>query len=158
MQAVFAPTEHLYLGGGVFDGSFQEGIRLGSYGPAHFFGKPPDSLSLVGETGLKWGTGTGELPGRLALGAWHDTAAFQRFDGTTQHGASGYYLVLDNTFWRANPKDDNDRAGSRATCSTPTPTRTSPRSGSTSAAASPGPARCPSAPTMRSASAPTMPA
>jgi porin len=110
-QAVFAPTEHLYLGGGVFDGSFQDGIRPGSYGPAHFFGKPPNSLSLVGETGFKWGTGTGELPGRLALGAWHDTATFQRFDGTTQHGASGYYLVLDNTFWRANPKDDNDARG-----------------------------------------------
>jgi porin len=111
VQVVLAPTEHLDFGGGVFDGSFQEGIRTGSYGPAHFFGKPPDVLSLIGEAGLKWGTGPGELPGRLALGAWHDTAAFQRADGTVQHGASGYYLVLDNTFWRANSRDDADRRG-----------------------------------------------
>lgn len=83
------------LRAGVFDGAAQEGVRTGSNGPATLFGQPAD-LFLIGELDATW---SGDRPGRLGVGAWRHTGSFARFDGGTEDGTQGGYLVLDQRLW-----------------------------------------------------------
>jgi carbohydrate-selective porin OprB len=101
------PMPWLYGGFGVYDGATAVGIPTGPRGPSTFFG-PPGAAFLIGETGVKWGS---ELRGRLGLGVWRHTSDFDRFDGGTKSGTTGFYLVLDQTIWRRNPKDADDAQG-----------------------------------------------
>lgn len=112
LQLLFTPDDHFYLGGGVFDGSGQEGVRTGAYGPKHLFGSPADLVILV-EGGPRWGTGPGELAGRLTLGAWRHTGTFNRFGpgGGRIDGLTGCYFMLDQALLRVNPVDENDARG-----------------------------------------------
>jgi porin len=118
------PTEWLYAGVGLYDGSLQEGVPTGSRGPGTFFGEPSD-LFLIGEVGVTWHIG-GDLHGRLGVGGWHHTGTFDRFDagvfdpatGATtlaprgpDDGASGFYLVTDQAIWRELPTVDDDPQG-----------------------------------------------
>ena len=83
-------------------------MRTGEYGPAQVF-KPPADFDLIGELGLRWGAGPGGLPGRWAVGRWHDVGDFPRLDGQgTRPGTGGAYTVVDATVWRADPTDDMD--------------------------------------------------
>ncbi len=89
-QVIFAPSERFYIGGGAFDGSEQEGVHIGSYGPSHLYG-PPADLSLILEGGVLWGTALSARPGRLALGAWHHTGTFAHLNDTgAEHGTTGF--------------------------------------------------------------------
>ena len=111
--AFVKPVDGVYFGGGVFDGALAEGVPTGSRGPKTLFGEPAD-LYLIGEGGLLWEAPEGVRlgVGRLALGAWHHTGSFQRFDdGTTESGTSGYYVILDQVLWRENPADAEDAQG-----------------------------------------------
>lgn len=104
------PNESLYLGVGIYDGATQHGGygRTGNRGPSTFLGEPSD-LFLIGEAGIKWTVGT--LPGRLGIGAWRHTGDFDRFDGGSESGTSGFYAVLDQRLWAENPGDEEDTQG-----------------------------------------------
>jgi porin len=101
------PLPSIYWGVGVYDGATQEGIATGARGPATFFGDPSD-LFLISEAGLKWGK---VLPGYFSAGVWRHTGTFPNFDGGTESGAAGFYLVLNQTLWRENPDKPDDTQG-----------------------------------------------
>lgn len=89
----------LYAGAGVYDGAVQQGFKTGQRGPGTLFGDPPD-LFLIGEVGRRWKGEEGAGPGRIGLGAFRHTGRFARYDGGTEHGTWGVYLVLDQVLWR----------------------------------------------------------
>jgi porin len=104
------PIEPLHLGLGLYDGALQEGITTGSRGPRTFYGDPSD-LFAIGEVAYSWVFLPEMLVGRLAVGFWRHTGSFDRFDGTTQSGATGFYAVLDHQVWRENPASSDDPQG-----------------------------------------------
>lgn len=75
------PTEHLYVNFGFYDTA------------------DPGTMPIT-EVGGTWALSTQELAGRLGVGLWHNTGTFERFDGGTEKGTSGLYLVFDQTLWR----------------------------------------------------------
>lgn len=100
-------TDRYYFGAGIFDGALQEGISTGDKGPATFLGNPSD-LFLVVEGGPKWALNSGALPGQLGAGIWHHTGTFDRFDGGTEKGTSGFYLQASQMLkCESDAKDDN---------------------------------------------------
>jgi porin len=103
------PTEHTYLGYGVFDGALHDGIATGSRGPATLFG-PPAGLFMIGEAGLKWTTAS-RLDGRLGVGGWGQTGTFHQFAGGDERGTAGAYLTGDQCLWRAHPDVIDDKQG-----------------------------------------------
>lgn len=92
-------TERFFGGVGVYDGAGQAGFRTGERGASTLFGSPED-LFLIAEAGLRW---AGERPGRAAVGAWRHTGDFERFDGSTDDGTEGCYVVADQHL--AGPAD-----------------------------------------------------
>jgi porin len=99
----------LYANVGLFDGALQEGYLTGTRGPGTFLGKPAD-LFAIGEAGLLWELAGGK-PGRLGVGGWGHTGTFDRFDGGTDHGTAGWYVVLDQVLTREQPEVENDEQG-----------------------------------------------
>jgi porin len=93
------PGAGFYVGAGVYDGSLARGVETGAQGPRTFFHDPYD-LFYIGEAGRRWTVDDGRLPGRFGFGAWHNTNRFERFDGTKQTGAGGFYALFDQTLYR----------------------------------------------------------
>ena len=91
------PSDRLYAGFGMFDGSTQDPAfrRSGNRGPGNFFSTPSDYF-YVGEAGGRWSTFGG---GRIGIGLWHHGGKFDRFDGGVAHGTTGAYLTADQTLW-----------------------------------------------------------
>lgn len=110
MDLFVYPTSFFHLGAGVFDGALQEGIRTGAHGPRTLFG-PPADLYLIGEVGFHWNDRSKAYPGVLRVGAWHHTGTFDRFDGGTNDGSTGYYAIIEQKLWRENPDDEDDAQG-----------------------------------------------
>jgi carbohydrate-selective porin OprB len=104
------PTDAFYAGAGLYDGSAQEGVPTGSRGPRTFFENPAD-LFVIAEAGITWGNDSGGKPGRLAAGGWWHTGTFDRFDGGSDDGTGGLYLVLDQMLWLENTDDPEDAQG-----------------------------------------------
>jgi porin len=82
----------------------------------NFVGSPRDiQLSnngafLIGETGLRWQSAPVlAKDGNLKLGAWGHTGTFTRFDGSRKQGASGYYVILDQTLWQPAGEPEDGR-------------------------------------------------
>lgn len=94
----YEPNGAVYLGAGLFDGALNEGVMTGTRGPGTYFHDPGD-LFIIGETGTRWSTGDG-LAGRAGLGVWHHHGTFERFDGGTEDGTSGFYVVFDQDLWQ----------------------------------------------------------
>lgn len=108
---VFAyPTDWLYVGFGVYDGSGAQGVATGQRGVRTFFSHNAGELFLIGEVGVVYDL-FDHLPGRVAFGAWGHTADFTRFDGGTEDGTTGFYLLADQAIWRENPDNDEDEQG-----------------------------------------------
>jgi porin len=103
-------VEGVYVTAGAFDGAMQEGVPTGSRGPDTLFGPPSDTY-LAAEAGLTWTGGDAGRVGRLAVGAWHHTGTFDRLAGGTRDGASGGYVVLDQTLFRENADAEDDAQG-----------------------------------------------
>ncbi|MGA2231012.1 MAG: carbohydrate porin [Tepidisphaeraceae bacterium] len=105
--AFYTINDHFYVGAGVFDGSLQQGVPTGSLGPNTGF----RSTFLIGEAGAKW-TLPGGRDGRLALGGWRQTGSIPHLDdGGHDTSAQGPYATFDQTLWRANPDQDDDKRG-----------------------------------------------
>jgi carbohydrate-selective porin OprB len=100
------PTKNFYFGAGIYDGSSVSGSPTGNRGPAKFFNDPAGYF-IIGETGATWDMGG--RAAKLALGGWHHTAKFERFDGASQRGASGAYLTAEQSLWNAEDKQDDAR-------------------------------------------------
>jgi porin len=94
------PTDHVYTGVAVFDGSALQGAHTGLLGPAGAF--DGHGQFWIGEVGATW-TGPGKRDGRLGLGAWYHTGTFNRFDGRTERSAASPYVTFDQTLWRKTP-------------------------------------------------------
>lgn len=100
---VFAyPTEWWYIGAAMYDGAGGDGIMTGGRGPATFFSDDKSSdWFLIAETGASWKNLFGAdaahgLRGRCAIGAWHHTGDFARFDGGTESdGSTGFYALVE---------------------------------------------------------------
>lgn len=97
--AFVRPGGGVYAGAGVFDGATQAGIATGPRGPRTLFGDPSD-LFTVAEAGLRWSGGAERLRGRVGVGFWRHDGDFARFDGGTENGTAGFYLVADQKLWR----------------------------------------------------------
>lgn len=99
------PCDRFYAGLGVYDGASQEGKLTGKLGPKTLFDEPSD-LYFAGEAGLLWEELLGRaMPGRLSVGAWGHTGTFDRFDGGTDSGTSGFYVTFDLILWSENIGD-----------------------------------------------------
>lgn len=103
------PRTNVYLGMGLYDGAFLlEGVNTGTHGPESFWDDPAD-LFIISELGLSWPGENNDREGRLGLGLWRHTGDFTRFDGTNDSGASGFYLVADQTLWKENTAGDEQQ-------------------------------------------------
>jgi porin len=91
--AGFAQTGRVFASAGIFGGTVRQALGLGH-------------PLLIGEVGL-----TGEHDARALVGVWHDGAVVTRFDGTTQHGTSGFYALAERRIWAKNPADKDDARG-----------------------------------------------
>lgn len=102
------PDPAFYAGLGVYDGALLTGVPTGSRGPKTFFDQPPGGgYFWIGEAGYQWAASTGTWGhGRLALGAWHHSGDFTAFDGSTDSGSSGSYLLFEQQVWRENEEDE----------------------------------------------------
>jgi len=109
----FYPSDTLYLSFGLFDGALHAGVPTGSRGPKTFFNEPAD-LFVIGEVGVTWWRGESRNDGRLSLGFWGHTGTFDRWQGGTEDGTSGVYLVCDQRLWRENWDDLEDEQGAVA--------------------------------------------
>lgn len=88
----------LTFGYGLYDGALQDGVNTGSRGPSSFFDDDAsDAIFHAGQAELAWDrSGDGRswfTGGRLSAGVWHHTADFERFDGGTDDGTTGFFLT-----------------------------------------------------------------
>jgi len=106
------PAPWLYFGAAVYDGALNDGVRTGGRGPSTFFSNTmSDDYFLIGELGIGWSGTANWGDGRFALGSWHHTGRFARFDGTNDSGVTGFYMVLEQRIWRENPGVPGDEQG-----------------------------------------------
>ena len=96
--------ENTYVGAAVYDGANANGIQTGKRGPRGFFSDDEsDAYFYAIETGTgragrdRWGSG------RAAIGAFHHSASFTRFDGNTDRGTEGLWFSLEQVLWREDP-------------------------------------------------------
>ncbi len=105
------PTDAWYIGAGWFDGATQDGIRTGGRGPADFFS---DSRSQawywIAETGYSWSFES-MGSGRAAVGGWHASGDFARFDGNIEEGTEGFYALAEQQVWQRGEDDENKDKG-----------------------------------------------
>jgi porin len=107
----YEPDEGFFTGVGIYDGSLAQGIPTGSRGPGQLFRR--SDVFVIGKVGWRWNAGvtleddSASLPGRFAAGAWFHNGQFDRFDGASQSGTEGIYLLIDQTVYRESddPED-----------------------------------------------------
>jgi porin len=103
------PTSWCYVGFGIYDGATADGIATGRHGPATFFSdKRSASWFSIAEAGVTWDDPDWIGAGRLAIGGWHHSADFERFDGGAERGIEGAYLLAEQQLSRAGA--DNEAA------------------------------------------------
>ena len=92
----------LTLGYGLYDGAAgADGIPTGRRGPSTFLDDDrSDDWFHVAQADLAWDRlgaegGRWWREGRIGVGVWHHTGTFDRFDGGTEDGTTGFYLVAE---------------------------------------------------------------
>lgn len=96
--------ENSYLGAAVYDGANAYGIQTGKRGPSSFFSdRDSDAYFYAVEAGTGWAGGERWGSGRTALGAFHHSASFTRFDGNTDRGTEGLWWSIEQVLWREDP-------------------------------------------------------
>ena len=73
------------------------------------FESAPADLFLIGEVGVTWDEDI--LPGRIVVGGWRHTGSFDTFDGGTEKGTEGFYLVCEKLIRQEKPNDPEDDQG-----------------------------------------------
>jgi porin len=107
--AFYFEPETWYFRAAVMDGAALEGVNTGHHGPRTLFGRPAD-LYYIAEGGPKWTLG-GDLPGKFTIGAWYHDGTFSRFDGGSEDGEIGPYLMIEQRLSRENPGEKDDAQG-----------------------------------------------
>lgn len=87
------PTEQWHIGAGFYDGSIAIGKPTGRLGPATFF--DGDAYFWIIESGFTWSSLGALGNGRALAGGWWSTPEFTAFDGSTQDGQGGFYVMLE---------------------------------------------------------------
>ncbi len=107
------PSDHLYVGLGFYDGAASvDGVRTGARGPKTFFDDDlSDDYFWIGEFGCTWDELKSLGGGRFAIGAWHHTGDFDRFDGGVDDGAEGLFALIEQQVWAENPDVEDDEQG-----------------------------------------------
>lgn len=96
--------ENSYLGAAVYDGANAYGIQTGKRGPSSFFSdRDSDAYFYAVEAGTGWAGGERWGSGRTAIGAFHHSASFTRFDGNTDRGTEGLWWSIEQVLWREDP-------------------------------------------------------
>lgn len=114
VNVFYEPDEGFFTGVGIYDGSLAQGIYTGSRGPGQLF--RGSDVFVIGKAGWRWNAGitleddSPSLPGRFAAGAWFHNGQFDRFDGASQSGTSGIYLLMDQKVYRESD-DPEDSQG-----------------------------------------------
>jgi porin len=102
LTASLAPTEHLYLSYGFYDGNLALGRQTGLEGP-HFNGY----YFHIGEVGYAYRVGSDRKPGNIGVGGWGQTGKLKDFNGATVRGTGGVYLFGAQRLWFRHPGRDN---------------------------------------------------
>lgn len=106
------PTDWLYVGAGIFDGALAQGVPTGRRGPETFFSDDDsDAWFSIGEVGVTWDGLLGGGAGKLCAGVWHQSAVFEKFDGGTEGGTTGSYLMGEHQIWRRGEKEEEKERG-----------------------------------------------
>ncbi len=105
----FSPNDFFYTNLAIYDAN-QRDHFLDFYGQPSSAQPTPDGKLLISESGLTWKN----LPylkndGNLKLGLWKHTGTFTKFDGGSQPGAEGIYLIFDQTLWKPTSNQDESR-------------------------------------------------
>ena len=116
LVAFVYPDESLYLGAGLFDGATAvDGVATGSRGPATMFSDDlSDDLFWIAEAGVTLREAGPLSATRVAVGGWWHTGEFARFDGGSDDGTGGVYLVGETRLWAPGAcdlADDEDARG-----------------------------------------------
>ncbi len=98
----FVPSQTWYLSAGRYDGQLAQGVQTGLTGP-HFNG----SYFNIAEIGVNWQITKNKLPGKLALGGWHQSGLITGFPDLSENGASGFYVFGSQRVWYRNPDVDD---------------------------------------------------
>ena len=100
------PSEHFYLGAGIYDGR-QPAAELSPF--------PRTDAFMVSEAGVKWAGGGSALDGRLAVGVWRHTARFYRLDDHgSVRGTGGLFVTIDQDIWLENGESEEGEEGIEA--------------------------------------------
>lgn len=100
----YEPAEGFYAGLGLYDGAGVLGIPTGSRGVNSLM--RGSEFFLISEAGWRWNLGSRlsddspALPGRIGVGGWFHDGTFARFDGGSQSGTGGAYVVFDQLVFR----------------------------------------------------------
>ncbi len=105
VNVFWTPSDAFYLGVGVYDGAGQRGVPTGSRGPRSLLG---EKLFSIAETGYRYNT-AGDLPGRIAAGAWYHNGDFDTFAGQRQSGTGGWYALLEQRLIQESTAADSDQ-------------------------------------------------
>ncbi len=95
------PSEHTYLGAGVYDGATAvDGVPTGSRGPSTFFSDDEsDDWFFIAEAGVTLESFGSMNDARAAVGGWWHTGDFTAFSGGNEDGAGGFYALAEARVW-----------------------------------------------------------
>ncbi len=101
LNAFVYPTEHIYIGAGVYDGATTvDGVQTGAYGPATFFSDDSsDDWFLIAEAGVTLESLGAWSDVRAGVGAWWHSGDFTSFSGDSVDGAGGFYALAEARVW-----------------------------------------------------------
>lgn len=98
--------EGWYVAVGMFDGATAEGVPTGRRGPSTLFRSDrSNAYFYVAEAGGIW------AGGRLGAGVYHHTGNFDRFDGGSENGAGGLYILFDQCIHSDPPATSEPEQG-----------------------------------------------
>jgi porin len=105
----YTPKEFFYADFAVYDANRSDRFLDFSGSPAAIQPARHGQL-FIGETGLYWNLFPMlKADGNLRLGFWGHNGTFARFDGGSQHGAEGLYVIFDQTLWKPTPEQNETR-------------------------------------------------
>jgi len=102
VTTTFAPTNHLYLSYGVYDGNVANGTQTGLRGGPEF---NEYGFNIV-EAGGAWEIGRDNLPGAFGIGVWNQSGEL-RAGKVSESGAQGVYLFGSQRIWLRHPGQDS---------------------------------------------------